>query len=130
MKLSFSLKAKAAPAPPVGAAPSLRAPAAFGADDDEPAPGIAARADGAASATLRAQASRAQRKRMDAERRVDASVFEYDEVYDAMQAAKNTQAAAKAVDAQERKVRTCARALCAAPPRADIGHSPSTSAGC
>jgi coiled-coil domain-containing protein 55 len=112
MKLSFSLKAKAAP-PPVGAAPSLRAPAAFGADDDDTrdaAPGIA-RADGAASQTLRAQASRAQRKRMDAERRVDASVFEYDEVYDAMQAAKNTQAAAKAVDAQERKVRARARAV-------------------
>jgi coiled-coil domain-containing protein 55 len=116
MKLSISL-AGAKPKPtPTGTAPPLARPAAFGALEDDAADtadaaptagssrgGVAANKAHLAHA-VGTSASRAQRKRMDAERRVDASVFEYDEVYDSMQAAKERSKAAKEVDSAERKV--------------------------
>lgn len=43
---------------------------------------------------------------MEAEKRVDETVFEYDEVWDRMQEAKQKQQAAKEVDASVRKVRS------------------------
>jgi len=45
------------------------------------------------------------KKRMDAEKKVDPSVYEYDELYDQMQEIKQRQKEAKQLDAKERKVR-------------------------
>lgn len=108
MKLSFSLansKTK-----PVGTAPPLKAPSAFAtADDDaiDAAPTTSDTKDAAANKKLLAQnvnTSRTQKKRMEAEQRVDATVFEYDEVYDRMQEAKAKQKAVKEQETKERKV--------------------------
>ena len=114
MKLSFSLnKPKASAAAP---ASSLKRPAAFGStEDDEPidaAPtssGDLRSHDGvAANKKLLAQnvgASKTLKKRMEAEMKVDATVFEYDEVWDRMQEVRQRQKEAKEHDALERKVR-------------------------
>jgi hypothetical protein len=48
--------------------------------------------------------SKLMKKRMEAERRLDETVYEYDEVWDKMQEAKQLQQTAKAVDASARKV--------------------------
>ena len=48
--------------------------------------------------------SKAAKKRLEAEKKVDATVFEYDEIYDKMQEAKLKQKEAKEADAKERKV--------------------------
>lgn len=109
MKLSFSLansKTK-----PVGAAPSLKAPSAFAAADDDAtdaAPTTSDTKDAASNKKLLAQninTSRTLKKRLEAEQRVDATVFEYDEVYDRMQDAKAKQKAVKEQEAKEKKVR-------------------------
>ena len=111
MKVSFSLKGKTA-AKPVGEAPSLKRSAAFAAlDDDEPVD-AAPTASGdkskvAANKQFVAQSvemSKSMKKKMEEEKRADATVFEYDEVWDKMQEAKARQKAAKEADAKERKV--------------------------
>lgn len=114
MKVSFSLassKAKAA-SKPVGETPSLKRSAAFASlDDDDPvdaSPTASSNSSVAANKRMVAQnleLSKTQRKRMEQEMKVDASVFEYDEVWDKMQNAKQKQKEAKEVDAKERKVR-------------------------
>jgi len=48
--------------------------------------------------------SKLMKRRMEAERRLDETVYEYDEVWDKMQEAKQLQQTAKAVDASARKV--------------------------
>jgi len=48
--------------------------------------------------------SKLMKKRMEAERRLDETVYEYDEVWDKMQEAKQLQQAVKAEDASVRKV--------------------------
>jgi coiled-coil domain-containing protein 55 len=115
MKLSFSLagaKSKAAAAS-VGAAPPLKKPAAFSALEDDTtdavdsAPGVGNDRDVAANKRLLAQStgtSKTQKKRMEAERKVDATVYEYDEVYDKMQEAKEIQKVVKEQESRERKV--------------------------
>ncbi|KAJ6596925.1 coiled-coil domain-containing protein 55-domain containing protein [Mycena vulgaris] len=109
MKLSFSLatKAKAAPAAPP---PSLKRPAAFALDDDEPidaAPTSSSNDKGtAANKKLLAQnvqSSRTMQKRMEAEKRVDQTVYEYDEVWDKMQESKQRQKEAKELASKDRK---------------------------
>lgn len=110
MKLSISLN-KNKSKPPV-AAPSLKRPAAFAsADDDEPidaAPtSTSADRNVAVNKKLLAQnvgSSKTMRKRMEAEKKVDETVYEYDEVWDKMQEAKQRQKEAKEVDSKERKV--------------------------
>ncbi|KAJ7235481.1 coiled-coil domain-containing protein 55-domain containing protein [Mycena haematopus] len=89
MKLSFSLaKPKPAPAAPPT---SLKRPAAFALGDDEPIDAApTASFDKATSANKKllaqnVQTTRTMQKRMDAEKKVDATVFEYDEVWDKMQ---------------------------------------------
>lgn len=107
MKLSFSLtKPKHAPTP----APSIKRPAVFALGDDEPidaAPtSVAASRNAPANKKLLAQnvaTSKAMKKRMDAEKKIDETVFEYDEVWDRMQEAKLRQKEAKEQDAMERK---------------------------
>lgn len=111
MKLSFSLTG--AKSKPVGTAPSLKRPAAFSIDDDEPldaAPtSSSTNLNVAPNKKLVAQnveSSKAMRKRMEAEKKVDETVYEYDEVWDKMQLAKQRQKEAKEADAKERKVST------------------------
>ena len=111
MKVSFSLKGKA-PAKPVGDAPSLKRTAAFAAlDDDEPvdAAPTATGANGKVAANKQfiaqsVEMSKSMKKKLDAEKKVDATVFEYDEVWDKMQETKLKQKEAKEADAKERKV--------------------------
>ncbi|KAI0341554.1 hypothetical protein BDW22DRAFT_1413892 [Trametopsis cervina] len=115
MKVSFSLanaKAKAGPSStPVGAAPSLKKPVAFASlEDDEPVD--AAATAGSSNKAPRANKqlvaqnagmSKALQRQIEEEKKVDATVFEYDEIWDKMQEAKLKQKAAKEVDAKERK---------------------------
>ncbi|PBK78194.1 hypothetical protein ARMSODRAFT_29146 [Armillaria solidipes] len=106
-KLSFSLAKTKKPAE---SAPSLKRPAAFASlDDDQPvdaAPTSSADKNTAANKKLLAQnvlTSKAMKKRMDAEKKVDASVYEYDEIWDKMQEAKQKQKEAKEIDSAQRK---------------------------
>jgi hypothetical protein len=108
MKLSFSLKTKQKP---VGAAPSLKAPTAFSSfDDDEPVDAAVASSDNRRTVpntkliAQNVESSKAMKKRMEAERMVDETVYDYDGVYDKMQEAKQRQKEAKEVDAKQRKV--------------------------
>ncbi|KAG6909688.1 hypothetical protein DXG01_015889 [Tephrocybe rancida] len=105
MKLSFSLaKPKKAEGPPS----SLKRPA-FNLEDDtlDAAPTSAAATRNApANKKLLAQnveTSKAAKKRMEAEMKVNETVYEYDEVWDRMQEAKLRQKEAKEQDALERK---------------------------
>ena len=112
MKVSFSLNK---PKATQGEAPSLKQPKAFASlEDDEPID-AAPTASSSKSATtnvnkaLVAQAapkvSKVQKKREEAAIKVDETVFQYDEVWDKMQAAKERQKQMKSLEAQERKVR-------------------------
>jgi coiled-coil domain-containing protein 55 len=124
MKLSFSLNAKPKQptAGPSTNGPTLKKPAAFAAlEEDEyngshsiekldAAPTFGDTRDTAANKRLLAQSagagtSRLQKKRMEAERAVDSSVYEYDAVYDQMQAAKERAKETKATQGKDRKVR-------------------------
>ncbi|KAG1875235.1 coiled-coil domain-containing protein 55-domain containing protein, partial [Suillus tomentosus] len=107
MKLSFSLPKTAKP---VGAAPPLKKPAAFASlGDDDPvdaAPTLSDNKGAAANKKLLAQnveSSKAARKRMEQEMKVDATVYQYDEVWDRMQEVKLKQKEAKEVDSKQRK---------------------------
>lgn len=112
MKVSFSLaSSKAKAAKPVGDAPSLKKPIAFASlDDDEPVD-AAPTASGSAKAPVNKQMvaqnvemSKATKRKLEEEKKVDETVFEYDEVWDKMQEAKQRQKEAKEVEAKERKV--------------------------
>lgn len=107
MKLSFSLKQSKPAAPP----PSLKPPTVFASVDDDPidaAPtSSSADRNTAANKKLLAQnvqSSKATRKRMEAEKQVDSTVYEYDEVWDKMQEAKLKQKEVKEAESKERKV--------------------------
>lgn len=115
MSVSFSLKkAKPAASTAQSSAPPLKKATAFASlDDDEPidaAPTASASNAKATSAnrSLANQAlklSKTQKKVADEAKRVDATVYEYDEVWDKIQAAKARQKEMKEADSQERKVR-------------------------
>ncbi len=110
MKLSFSLNAKPKASQQ---APPLKRPAAFGEGDEDDAVDAAPTSTNAsislmANKKLLAQnveTTKAMKKRMDAEQKVDPSVYEYDELYDQMQEVKMRQKEVKQLDAKERKVR-------------------------
>lgn len=108
MKLSFSLKAKEKQ---VGNAPSLKKPTAFSSlDDDEPVDAASSLSDNRKAApntkliAQNAESSKAMKKRMEAERLVDETVYDYDGVYDKMQEAKQRQKEAKEADSKKREV--------------------------
>lgn len=110
MKVSISLKKSNAKP---GAAPSLKQPAAFASlEDDEPidaAPTASGSQTTGVNRKLAAQApkmSKAQQKRAEEAKQVDETVYEYDEVWDKMQAAKERQKEKKNAETQERKVST------------------------
>ncbi|KAH7889664.1 coiled-coil domain-containing protein 55-domain containing protein [Phlebopus sp. FC_14] len=107
MKVSFSLNNKNTK--PVGAAPPLKKPVAFASLDDEPvdaAPTSSSAKDATANKKLLAQnveSSVVTRRRTERELKVDATVYQYDEVWDRMQEVKHKQKEAKEVDARQRK---------------------------
>lgn len=108
MKLSFSLKAKDKP---VGNAPALKKPLALSSfDDDEPIDAASSLSDIRKSApntkliAQNAESSKAMKKRMEAEKLVDETVYDYDGIYDKMQEAKKRQKEAKEADTQKREV--------------------------
>jgi coiled-coil domain-containing protein 55 len=109
MKLSISLTNKAA-TKSVGDAPSLKRPAAFGALEDDATDDNAlqsARNGGTGNGDLVArniQSSKSAQKRMKKEQQIDATVYQYDEVWDSMQDAKAKQKEAKERESKERKV--------------------------
>jgi len=102
MKLSISLnKPKAAKAEP----PPIQRPSAFLlGEDDEPDEVVSIPATG--NKTGPSVPSKSMKKKMEAEKQVDATVYEYDEVWDRMQAAKQQQKAAKEAESSVRKVIT------------------------
>ncbi|KAJ3515817.1 hypothetical protein NMY22_g14353 [Coprinellus aureogranulatus] len=108
MKLSFSLKKKAEPPKPASSIPK---PAAFGdADADEVIKPTA-------TVAYNVEASKAMQKRIEAEKQVDATVYEYDEVWDRMQLAKQKQKEAKELESLERKPKYIGNLLNAAATR-------------
>lgn len=112
MKVSFSLaNSKAKAAKPVGDAPSLKRPVTFASLDDEEPVDAAPTASGSTKAPANkrlvaqnVEMSKAMKKKMEEEKMVDATVFEYDEVWDKMQEAKQRQKEVKEVESKERKV--------------------------
>ena len=110
MKLSISLTNKTATTKSVGDAPSLKRPAAFGTLDDDANDNDAlqsARNGGIGNGDLVArniQVSKSAKKRMEKEQEIDATVYQYDEVWDSMQDAKARQKEIKERDSKERKV--------------------------
>jgi coiled-coil domain-containing protein 55 len=109
MKLSFSLTNKAA-TKSVGDAPSLKRPAAFASLDDDTTDDNAiqsARNSSTGNGDLVArniQLSKSAQKRMEKEQQIDATVFQYDEVWESMQDAKARQKETKERESKERKV--------------------------
>ncbi|KDQ18438.1 hypothetical protein BOTBODRAFT_103774 [Botryobasidium botryosum FD-172 SS1] len=116
-KLSFSLAAKPKPNP-VGAAPSLKRPALFDDTNDplESNPDAAPTASASSSSSvtrtpvnkqLIAQGSkklsRAERKRMEEEKAIDNTVYEYDAVWDRMKDAERHAKEAREEESKERK---------------------------
>ena len=98
MKLSFSLNKPIQPPAPT------KRPSAFSlADDGDPEDSGKSQGETKPLA-YNAHSSQAMRRRMEAEQRVDETVFEYDEVWDRMQEAKQRQQASKEADASLRKV--------------------------
>lgn len=108
MKLSFSLAKPKAPAPP----PTVTRPSAFGDGDDDDVTGSPSTLPSSNSKTSvnkivlaqNVQASKAMKKRIEAEKQVDETVYEYDEVWDKMQEAKLKAKMAKESESKERKV--------------------------
>ena len=110
MKLSFSLKPNKN-TNPLGAAPPLAKPAAFSSLDDEDAQAVgsigSSSKDVAANKVHLAHnvaSSKTVQKRVEREMKIDATVYQYDEIWDRMQEVKQRQKEAKEVDAKQRKV--------------------------
>jgi len=108
MKLSFSLTKAVTKS--AGDAPSLKRPAAFGSLEDNTTDDNAsqtARNGGAGNGDLVArniQLSKSAQKRMEKEQQIDATVYQYDEIWDSMQDAKARQKEVKERESKERKV--------------------------
>ncbi|KAH0830593.1 coiled-coil domain-containing protein 55-domain containing protein [Lanmaoa asiatica] len=108
MKLSFSLSNKNTK--PLGTAPPLAKPAAFYSLDDEDTrdavPIASSSKDMHANKSLLTRnvaSSKATQKRMEQEMKTDATVYQYDEVWDRMQEVKQRQKEAKEAGAKQRK---------------------------
>lgn len=94
MKLSISLNKQKAPSRNI-----LQA-AAFGANNEDDL----IHHDEQKPIAHAAETSKAMQKRMAAEKQIDATVYEYDEVWDKIQESKQRQQAAKEADVAARKV--------------------------
>ena len=109
MKVSFSLSNKNAKS--LGAAPPLAKPAVFSPFDHEDSQDVVPVASGskdtAVNKTLLAHnvaSSKVAQKCIEREMKVDATVYQYDEVWDRMQEVKQRQKEAKEADGKQRKV--------------------------
>jgi len=112
MKLSFSLNSKSKPNAKVGSAPSFKKPTAFASLDDDDnttadaAPTASSSRSTEANKKLAVQSSggswRAGKKKA---QKVDASIAQYDEVYDDMKEAARRAKEAKEDADKEKKVR-------------------------
>lgn len=104
MKLSFSLnKGKA-----LGAAPPLKPAAPFASLEDESVDATSmngAEVNKHLVAQSSSATSRATRKKLEQEKKLDNTIFEYDEVYDLMEQAKQRSKEKRDTETQERKVR-------------------------
>ena len=96
MKLSFSMKPAKKDAPQVKAPPPK--PSLFSTAEEDEA------MDAPPPASYQVQASKAMQKRIEKEKAVDSTVYDYDDVWERMQEVKEKQKAAKAMEAVERKV--------------------------
>ena len=112
MKVSFSLAKKPeAPSQFQLKKPSAPAqkPSLFNADDEDEGSLIpdtkTNKKNGLGIQTLSAETSKAQKKRELAEMAVDSTVYQYDEVWEKLQVAKQKVKEAKMVESKERKVR-------------------------
>ncbi|KAG9019642.1 hypothetical protein FRB90_011988 [Tulasnella sp. 427] len=106
MKLSFSLgKAKASSASAVGQAPSFKKPAAFGSLDDEETTDAAPTASSSrtGSKPLAPATTGSWRGAKKKDVKLDATVAQYDEVYDDMKAAQEAAKAAAEDQGKEKK---------------------------
>jgi len=109
MKMSFSLTNKAE-TKSVGDAPSLKRPAAFGTLDDDTTGDEAlpssrnGRTGNGDLVAQNVQLSKSTKKRMEKEQQADATVYQYDEVWETMQDAKARQKEVKDQESKERKV--------------------------
>ncbi|KAH6918544.1 Ccdc55 protein [Coprinopsis sp. MPI-PUGE-AT-0042] len=95
MKLSFSMKPAKKEAPIAQAPPPK--PSLFSAAEEDDA------ADAPPPLAYKVEASKAMQKRIEKEKAVDSTVYDYDEVWERMQEVKEKQKAAKAIEAVERK---------------------------
>lgn len=109
MKVSFSLAKKPETPSTFQLKKPAQKPPLFNADDDgeDPlAPGSKSNGtNGIGIQTVSAETSKAQKKRELAEMVVDSTVYQYDEVWDKMQVAKQKVKEAKVAESKERKVR-------------------------
>lgn len=112
MKVSFSLAKKPATPSPFQLkkppAPTHK-PSLFTPDGDDDGDLLTSdskvKKNGVGLQTVSAETSKAQKKRELAEMAVDSTVFQYDEVWDKMQTAKQKVKEAKTAESKERKVR-------------------------
>ena len=111
MKVSFSLARKPETPSPFqlkkSPAPAQK-PSLFNTDDDDgdsfvPDP-TSTKKNGIGIQTVSAETSKAQKKRELAEMAVDSTVYQYDEVWDKLQMAKQKVKEAKVAETKERKV--------------------------
>ncbi|KAI0079923.1 hypothetical protein K474DRAFT_1658456, partial [Panus rudis PR-1116 ss-1] len=112
MKVSFSLAtSKSKAGKPLGEAPPLKRPAAFISlgDDDTHEEDTASSSKGARARVTKqlvaqnVEMSKATKRKLEEEQQIDSTVFQYDEVWEKMQLAKQRQKEAKEADAKERK---------------------------
>ncbi|KAJ3732970.1 coiled-coil domain-containing protein 55-domain containing protein [Lentinula guzmanii] len=97
-KLSFSLNKPKTTVP--AAAPSFKQPTAFSAfDDDEP---VDAAPTASSSKESNVLTSKKLKKQMEEEKKVDSTVYEYDEVWDKMQMAKLQQKETKEAESKRK----------------------------
>ena len=114
MKVSFSLSKKPETSSSLQfkkpSAPTQK-PALFSADDDDDGGGLLTpdpksdKRNGIGIQTVSAETSKAQKKRELAEMAVDSTVYQYDEVWEKIQVAKQKVKEAKMTETKERKVR-------------------------
>jgi len=122
MKVSFSLTKKPeTPSPFQLKKPSAptQKPSLFNADDDDDddedslvPDSKTNKKNGIGIQTVSAESSKAQKKRELAEMDVDSTVYQYDEIWDKIQVAKQKVKETKMAESKERKVRPVTLSLC------------------
>jgi len=120
MKVSFSLAKKPETRSPFQLKKppaTTQKPSLFNADDDDDggsptSDSMTNKKNGIGIQTVSAETSKAQKKRELAEMAVDSTVYEYDEVWDKIQVAKQKVKETKMAESKERKVRLLTLSPC------------------